>query len=110
MQPTLYLLAPKQDDGPMFCPESAMLEGILHYYPSILDAVAVKRIAFARPRPDLVAVLGEAHQGAPVLVFADEVEAPAACESTPEGRRFLAGPEAIATFFADAGLAGRRAT
>ncbi|MBL0770047.1 DUF3088 family protein [Sphingopyxis sp. DHUNG17] len=109
MQPTLYLLAPGQDVDPIFCPESAMVEGILHYYPSILDAVVVKRIAFARPRPDLVAALGEAYQGAPVLVFADDVEAPASCESTPEGRRFLAGPDAIATFFADAGLAGRRA-
>ena len=110
MQPTLYLLKPADVDPPVVCPESALVEGLLVYYPAILDAVAVKRIGFSRPRPELVTALGEAYQGAPVLHFPKGAKTPADAEATPEGERFLAGPNAIASYFASLGLAGRLAS
>lgn len=110
MQPTLYLLAPSLDDQPRVCPECALIEGLMAYYPSIRSAVAVRKIGFSRPRQDLAAALGEAHQGAPVLIFPAGAEAPAAAQEGPDGKRFLAGAEAIAALFADLGLAGRLAS
>jgi len=79
------------------------------YYPAIRSAVAVKYIGFSRPRPDLVAALGEPHQGAPVLIFPSGADAPAAAQAGAEGNRFIAGPEPIAAYFAEIGLAGRLA-
>lgn len=110
MQPTLYLLSPSLDEQPVVCPDCALIEGLMTYYPAIQEAFDVKRIGFSRPRPDLVAALGEAHQGAPVLIFADDDHATAAAETAPGGKRFLSGPEAIAAYFADLGLAGRLAS
>lgn len=110
MQPTLYLLSPSLDDHPVVCPDCALIEGLIAHYPAIRGAVDVKRIGFSRPRPDLVAALGEAHQGAPVLIFPEGVQTPAAVDTTPDGKHFLAGPEAISGYFADLGIAGRFAT
>lgn len=109
MQPTLYLLAPSLDEQPLLCPDGALIEGVMGYYPAIRGAVAVKYIGFSRPRPDLVAALGELHQGAPVLIFPAGVDAPAAAQAGAEGNRFIAGPEAIAAYFAEIGLAGQLA-
>lgn len=110
MQPTLYLLAPSLDEQPLLCPECALIEGLMTYYPAIRGVVAVKYIGFARPRPDLIAALGESHQGAPVLIFPAGADAPAAAQAGPEGKFFLSGPQAIAAHFADIGLAGRLAS
>ncbi|WP_158213682.1 DUF3088 family protein [Sphingopyxis witflariensis] len=110
MQPTLYLLAPSLDEQPLVCPECALIEGIMAYYPAIRGAVAVKRIGFSRPRADLVAALGEPHQSAPVVIFPAGADAPAAAHAGLDGKRFLAGGEAIAAYFADLGLAGRLAS
>lgn len=68
---TLFLLKPgfRDGDDAYYCPHSAQVEGVLTYYPHLLDRLDVRRLDFPRPRPALVALLGEAHQSAPVLVL-----------------------------------------
>jgi hypothetical protein len=107
MPPILYLLSPTQDERPIFCPDCALLEGLLVYYPAIMDAVRVARIAFQRPRAALISELGEAHQRAPVLVWPEGEAGPKGVSRAANGRQFLDDPAAIAGYFADLGLAGR---
>lgn len=54
----------------------------------------MRRIAFARPREDVIALIGAANQTLPVLVLADDApgDVPAAVH---EGRRFVNEPMAI---------------
>ena len=109
MQPVLYLLSPTPGPYGVFCPESALLEGLLASYPRVADVLKVKRIEFVRPRQDLVEALGEDLQGAPVLVFAG-LDAPAEAQVAPTGLRYLLGPQAIAHYLAGEGVAGRPAS
>jgi hypothetical protein len=108
MKPVLYLLLPAEERR-MFCPESALLEGVLTYYPAINQAVEVRRIGLPRPRPELVELLGEENQSAPVLVFPKTMDVPGAAR-TPSGLSFLGGPAAIVSYFAGQGLSGRSAS
>ena len=70
----LFLLKPdfqdtKRADGKSyFCPNCAILEGILVYYPSLRDKLEIHYVDFVRPRKVLVDLLGEANQSCPVLV------------------------------------------
>lgn len=73
---TLFLLKPDfQDPGDetrYFCPSCAFLEGVLGFYPRLREALRVSYVDYPRPRPAIVALLGEANQGCPVLVLARE--------------------------------------
>ena len=63
--------ASRADGKRYFCPDCVMIEGLLSYYPRLLDELEVKYVNFARPRPALVNLLGEENQSCPVLVFED---------------------------------------
>ncbi|PMS38225.1 Protein of unknown function (DUF3088) [Trinickia symbiotica] len=54
------------------CPHSAPIEGLLASDPARTVRLDIKRVPFARPRPDVIAALDEAHQSLPTLVFGDE--------------------------------------
>ncbi|MDP2337975.1 MAG: DUF3088 family protein [Bacteroidota bacterium] len=54
-----------------FCPDCAMIEGLLSYYPRLTDELEVHYVNFARPRNELVNLIGEANQSCPVLVLED---------------------------------------
>jgi len=98
----LFLLTPgftDGDEGPFFCPHSAAMEGFIKYVPAIETEVDVRRIAFQRPRKDVVALLGEENQGTPVLVLAEGTEVPPEAQvSTETGRAFLLGEIQISNF------------
>ena len=89
----LFLLIPGFSDGnegPFFCPHSAAMEGFLKYVPSIEREVDVRRVAFQRPRPDIVKLLGEENQGTPVLVLSEGTEVPPEAQVSSEtGRAFI---------------------
>ncbi len=75
----LYLLKHDfmdQGQGPYFCPGCAEMLGLLEIYPALKQKLELRYLDFARPRPELVALLGEANQSCPVLVL----------KATPEGR------------------------
>lgn len=98
----LFLLNPDwRDDqgGPWFCPAGAYIEGVLAFYPRLRDLLDVVYLDHARPRPPVIAQVGEAHQGCPVLVLDGEWDWPDAQLSEATGRRFLQD-HAIAPYLA----------
>jgi hypothetical protein len=64
--------ASRADGKRYFCPDCVMIEGLLSYYPRLLDELEVKYVNFARPRPAIVDLIGEENQGCPVLVLEDK--------------------------------------
>ena len=67
----LYLIRRDfQDQGKTYyCPGCAEMIGLLEYYPELKKGIEIHEVDFARPRPMLVSLLGEANQGCPVLVL-----------------------------------------
>jgi hypothetical protein len=69
----LYLLRPgfmNAGVGPLYCSDSAPVEGVLSFFPTLRSLIDVHYIEFKRPRVALVKALGEEYQGVPVLVLA----------------------------------------
>jgi hypothetical protein len=90
----LFLLKPdfrKDDEGPFYCPDCARMEGLLSYYPQLRGKLEVQQVGFAKPRAAIVAELGEAHQGCPVLILADgrQVTDKSLDVKQANGRRFI---------------------
>jgi hypothetical protein len=68
----LFLLHPdRREDRPdgWYCPDCALVEGVLRYYPQIEATLEVIRLPFARPRAPLVALLGPDWQDCPLLAI-----------------------------------------
>ena len=105
-RPILFLLKPGFDDGSggrFFCPDCALVEGFLRYNPEIEAALDLRRIAFPRPRADVIALLGEAHQGCPTLILPEDAGHPQ--DTTPSsqtGRAFVADGKPICAYLAQA--------
>lgn len=78
--PILYLLAPGFEGRGRreYCPECAEMWGLLAYFPAIKEAVDIRYMPIDRPRPEMVEMLGQAHQNCPTLVLS---------EAAPEGVR-----------------------
>jgi hypothetical protein len=73
----LFLLTPDFEDaskgaGAFFCPETALVEGMLAFYPRLRAEIDVHYIGFRKPRAAIVALLGEQVQSCPILVLSDE--------------------------------------
>lgn len=75
----LFLLKPNFTDDKInkagqqyYCPSCAAIEGVLAYYPFLREKVEVIYVDFAKPRPQIVSLLGAENQGCPVLVLNDE--------------------------------------
>lgn len=103
MKDTLYLLAPgfADNDRREFCPECAEIWGVLAYFPAIKDALELCYQPIERPRPALVALLGEAHQNCPTLILAKNTDCgPKAQVYLANGQRFLDNARDIAKYFA----------
>jgi hypothetical protein len=100
MKDELYLLRPgfyNAGMGPLYCGDSLPVEGLLSFFPQLRSLLDVHYLDFPRPRAELVKLLGEAHQGIPVLILADEREI-ADEELTPKesnGKRFFADERSI---------------
>jgi hypothetical protein len=77
MKPKLFLLRPDFRDPKVstnqlfYCPHSAMVEGILMYYPQLKEYIDVEYVTFERPRKPIVELLGENNQLCPVLILSD---------------------------------------
>lgn len=66
---------PAYPDAHYFCFDCIVLEGVLAAYPQLHERIDVERVAWARPRERVVALVGEAHQSLPLLIFGDDVPA-----------------------------------
>lgn len=104
MRDTLFVIhAPFEDpalEGTWFCRDCATMEGALLANPHWSIHIDVRRLAFPRPRQEIISLLGEAHQSMPVLVIADAARAPEEAGRADNGRRFLTEPKAIARYLA----------
>ncbi len=71
MKDVLFLLSAGFRDGegaPYYCPYCTVFEGLLHLYPQLTSELEVRRVAFAKPRAEIVALLGNDYQSCPALV------------------------------------------
>ncbi|MEZ5994220.1 MAG: DUF3088 domain-containing protein [Hyphomonadaceae bacterium] len=102
---TLFLIRASFEDpaleGTWFCRDCATMEGALLANPHWAAHIEVKRMPYPRPREQIIALLGEAHQSMPVLILA---EGASTLEETSlaGGRRFLTDPKAICRYLAGA--------
>jgi hypothetical protein len=87
----LFLIgAPFEDEGAVwFCRDCVTMEGALALNPDWRANIDVRRLAYPRPRADVIALIGEENQSLPALVLADAGRAP------PEAKR--AGERAFIT-------------
>jgi hypothetical protein len=77
-----------------YCWHCVLMEGLLAAFPALAARIDVERIAWPRPRKEVIALIGEENQSLPVLVLADD--APAGLETGRFGeRRFVEGKDAI---------------
>jgi Protein of unknown function (DUF3088) len=107
MKDILFLLRPDFADtaageDAYYCPACAEIQGLLAYHPELRDRIEIRIIDYPRPRAAVAALLGDPHPGCPVLVLADDSDAPAGMrvDEAPTGRRFIDGPRAIGNYFA----------
>ncbi|MEZ2143419.1 DUF3088 domain-containing protein [Bradyrhizobium sp. DN5] len=101
----LFLLKPGFADaahpGRFFiCPHCNAIEGLLASFPGLATQIEVHRLSFAKPRNEIVDVLGEQHQSLPVLVF-DQSQPVPEDASIANGWRFIDSSERILRYLAD---------
>jgi Protein of unknown function (DUF3088) len=101
----LFLLKEKFEDGPgqpFFCQHCAEITGVLAYFPELRHQLDIRYVEFPRPRTDIVELVGEAHQGCPVLVLAEKPVGDALELMTGNfnSRYFVSGPREIACYWA----------
>jgi hypothetical protein len=109
-----FLLAPHfshTEVGPekFYCSECATLEGVLSYQPELTQQLDIRRIAFPRPRPEIIDLIGADLQSAPVLVVGDETRAPLPeVKTSPSPKRsYVSGLKSIAAYLTAAYQADR---
>lgn len=95
----LFLLKPDFTDPSypstrFYCWHCALMEGVLASFPNLAGRLEVRRIAWPRPRAEVVALVGEANQSLPLLILAED--APVGLETGVHGGvRFVSGKDAI---------------
>ena len=98
---TLFIIrAPFEDpelEGTWFCRDCATMEGALLANPHWGAHIDVKRLAYPRPRHEIIELLGEENQSMPVLVLADVTKAPEDAKLYG-ARAFITEPKAIARY------------
>ncbi len=87
-----------------YCPGCAELLGLLEFYPALKQRLEIRWVDFARPRQELVELLGEENQDCPVLVLqAVPANPPAHLKiQHTHGRAFVAGAREIGEYLAHA--------
>jgi len=85
---------PKYPGETFVCPHCLAVEGLLGAAPELTSRLYIERLAFARPRPVVIAALDEAHQSLLVLILGDEHPLPEDAKSLGE-RRFVTDPQRI---------------
>lgn len=100
MKDQLFILRPgffEGGKGPFYCGDSVSVEGLLSFFPTLRTAVDVNYADAQKPRADIVALIGEANQSAPVIVLSPEtvVLDQSIKLETSGGLRFIDDPPAI---------------
>ncbi len=93
MRDRLYLLDPSfadpaYPDRTFYCRDCITIDGLLARFPDKATMLEVIRIPYPRPREQVVAVVGEAHQNLPLLVLAPNAD-PALADGRHDGTYFV---------------------
>ncbi|MBB5703315.1 hypothetical protein FHS76_003215 [Ochrobactrum daejeonense] len=95
----LFLLRPGFEDPAFpgqrfYCWHCVLMEGMLASFPDQASRLDVERIAWPRPRPEIVALVGEENQSLPLLILR---EGERSVHQTGEyrGRAFISDKDAI---------------
>jgi hypothetical protein len=75
-KPILFLIRPdSRPDRPegWYCPDCALVEGVLAYYPQLRAALEVRHVDFPRPRQAIIDLAGESAQDCPCLLLDPDV-------------------------------------
>jgi hypothetical protein len=107
----LFLLKPgftKADDPTeYFCPDCAIIEGVLQYYPQIKHSTDIVYIDYQRPRLVLIELIGQEHQSSPVLITDKEPSAEVKYLFKTFGALFfLDTPDSIMEYFSKKYMVG----
>ncbi|WP_294324542.1 DUF3088 domain-containing protein [uncultured Sphingomonas sp.] len=99
MRDRLYLLDPSfadpaWPDRTFYCRDCITLDGLLARFPDKATMLEVIRIPYPRPRADVIAVVGEAHQNLPLLVLAPGAD-PALADGRRDGTYFASDLKAL---------------
>jgi hypothetical protein len=101
----LYLLQPGFEDPVLesggkgwVCPACCMVEGFLAAFPAVRDALDITYHPFPRPRTGIVDLVGEGHQGMPLLILAQPVDGADVLHAN--GLAFISSEKAILRYLA----------
>jgi hypothetical protein len=71
-KPILFLIQPDtHPDRPQgwYCPDCAIVQGALAYYPQLRDFLDIRLVDFPRPRTAITSLIGDAYQDCPLLLL-----------------------------------------
>jgi hypothetical protein len=75
----LFLLKPDftdvkiDNEGKLYyCPQCAMIAGIIKYYPQLETLLEINFVDFQRPRKAIIELIGEENQSCPVLIIEND--------------------------------------
>ncbi|MEH3041502.1 MAG: DUF3088 domain-containing protein [Sphingomonas paucimobilis] len=99
MRDRLYLLDPSfsdpaYPDRTFYCRDCITIDGLLARFPEKATMLEVVRIPYPRPRADVIALAGEAHQNLPLLVLAPNAD-PALADGRHDGTYFVSDLKAL---------------
>jgi len=101
MKDLLFLLSPGFRDGdgaPYYCPACTIFEGLIRLYPQLAEQIEVHHVAFPRPRPVIVDLIGQENQSCPVLVLGTTITNPGLTIKTAGNRQFIDDPQEIGNY------------
>ncbi|MCA9193693.1 MAG: DUF3088 domain-containing protein [Planctomycetales bacterium] len=104
MRDILFVLKEEFPDGPgrpYFCPHCAEISGVLSYFPKLRHHLDIRYAEFARPRTEIVQMIGEPNQNCPVLILSGQpsMDAMEFMTGQHSGRYFVSGPREIAEYW-----------
>ncbi|MCA6461737.1 MAG: DUF3088 domain-containing protein [Chitinophagaceae bacterium] len=106
----LFLLRPDFTDslrdqaGKLYyCPDCALIEGVLSYYPHLRQQIDIRYIDFPHPRKEIVDLVGDSHQGCPNLILdtAHHDTVDASLYLQYGGRLYTTDPKLVLSYFSD---------
>ncbi len=106
----LFLLQPdftdslRDQDGKLYyCPDCALIEGVLSYYPHIRQQIDIRYIDFPHPRKEIIELVGDSHQGCPNLILdtAHHDMVDASLYHQNGGRLYTTDPKLVLAYFSD---------
>ena len=77
----LFLLKPDFKDSKIdneeklyYCPQCALIAGIIKYYPQLETRLVINYVDFQRPRKAIIELIGEDNQSCPTLIIENNQE------------------------------------